>query len=155
MTLILVHIFLWVKDRIGTWHCSNGIFKHTNYLNKNVQIWCIYSLTSLCSQTNLVYHLHNACIIHPPPNTMSDVRVRLWECLVKWVLSRYVVCCTIWYQFYKLKNVKNTHGGVLLLVKLQASVCNFSKSNTPPWVFLTFLKLYKWYQIVQRITYFL
>ena len=25
--------------------------------------------------------------------------------------------------------------------------------NTPPWVFFTFFKLYKWYQIAQRITY--
>ena len=38
---------------------------------------------------------------------------------------------------------------MLLLAKLQAY---FTKSNTPPWVFFTFLKLYKWYQIVQRIT---
>ena len=30
--------------------------------------------------------------------------------------------CSIWYYLYNLKNVKNTHGGVLLLVKLQASV---------------------------------
>ena len=28
--------------------------------------------------------------------------------------------CTIWYHLYNLKNVKNTHGGVLILVKLQA-----------------------------------
>ena len=34
--------------------------------------------------------------------------------------------------------MKNTHEGVLLLV-----------SNTPPW----YLKLYKWYQIAQSITY--
>ena len=34
---------------------------------------------------------------------------------------------------YNLKNVKNTHGGVLL--------------------FFTFFNLYKWYQIAQRITY--
>ena len=27
------------------------------------------------------------------------------------------------------------------------------KSNTPPWVFFTFFKLYKWYQIAQSITY--
>ena len=27
--------------------------------------------------------------------------------------------CTIWYHLYNLKNVENTHGGVLLLVKLQ------------------------------------
>ena len=57
--------------------------------------------------------------------------------------------CVIWYHLHHVKNVKNTHGGVLLLVNLQA----FSKSNTPPWVFFTFLKLYKWYQIMQRITY--
>ena len=35
-----------------------------------------------------------------------------------------------------------------LLVKLQAY---FTKSNTPLWVFFTFLKLHQWYQIAQRI----
>ena len=30
--------------------------------------------------------------------------------------------------------------------------CNFTKSNTPPWVFFACFKLYKWHQIVQRIT---
>ena len=30
-------------------------------------------------------------------------------------------------------------------------VCNFTKSNTSPCVFFTFLKLYNWYQIVQSI----
>ena len=51
--------------------------------------------------------------------------------------------CTIWYHLYHLKNVKNTHGGVLLLVTLQTSSCNLNKSNTPPWVFFTFFKLSK------------
>ena len=27
--------------------------------------------------------------------------------------------CAIWYHLYNLKNVKTTHGGVLILVKLQ------------------------------------
>ena len=71
-------------------------------------------------------------------------------CIVKFV---YVVRCAIWYHLYNLKNVKNTHGGVLILVKLQAVACNFTKINTPPWVFFTFLKLYKWCQIAQRTTY--
>ena len=31
----------------------------------------------------------------------------------------FVMRCTIWYHLCNLKNVKNTHGGVLLLVKLQ------------------------------------
>ena len=35
-----------------------------------------------------------------------------------------------------------------LLVRFQAY---FTKSNTPSWVFFTFLKLYKWYQIAQGI----
>ena len=57
----------------------------------------------------------------------------------------YVMFFTIWYYMYNLKNVENTHGGVLLLA-------TFLK-NTPPWVLFTFFKLYKWYQIAQRITY--
>ena len=32
---------------------------------------------------------------------------------------------------------------------------NFNQSNTPPLVFFTFFKLYKWYQIPQRITFVL
>ena len=66
----------------------------------------------------------------------------------------FVMRCTIWYHLYNFKNVKNAHGEVLLLVKLQAALgCNFTKSNTPPWVFFTFSKLGKWYQIAQRITF--
>ena len=49
----------------------------------------------------------------------------------------------IWYHFYNLKNVKNSHGGVLLLEKLQAEAYNYTKSNTLPWMFFTFFKLYK------------
>ena len=67
----------------------------------------------------------------------------------------YVMRCTIWYHLYNLKNMKITYGGVLLSVKLQASACNFTKSNTPPWVFFTFSKLCKWYEIAQSITYIL
>ena len=34
------------------------------------------------------------------------------------MLGVYVVHWTIWYHLYNLKNMKNTHGGVLILVKL-------------------------------------
>ena len=40
-----------------------------------------------------------------------------------------VMRCAILYYLYNLKNVKNIHGEVLLLVKLQASTCNLTKSN--------------------------
>ena len=46
----------------------------------------------------------------------------------------------IWYLLCTLKNVKNTHGGVLLLVKLQDVACNFTKSSTPLWLFFKFFK---------------
>ena len=64
----------------------------------------------------------------------------------------YMVLCAIWYHVHNFKNVKNTHGGMLISVKLQAEACIFTKISTP-WVFFTFFKLYKWYQIAQRITY--
>ena len=37
-----------------------------------------------------------------------------------------------------LKNAKKSHGGMWLLVKLQASAYNFNKSNTPPCFFPIF-----------------
>ena len=43
-----------------------------------------------------------------------------------------VMLCVIWYHLYNLKNMENTHGGVLRLVKLQssASTCtNGTKSR--------------------------
>ena len=74
--------------------------------------------------------------------------------LIDKIISRlYVMLCAIWYHFYNLRNVKNIHGRVLLLVKLQAEPTNFTKSNIPSWVFFTFFKLYKGYQIEQIISY--
>ena len=34
----------------------------------------------------------------------------------------YLMFCAIWYHLHNLKNVKNTHGGVLLLVKLKVTL---------------------------------
>ena len=48
--------------------------------------------------------------------------------------KKSVISRAIWYHLYNLKNVKNAHKGVLLLVKLQAT-----KSNISPSVFSRFL----------------
>ena len=53
--------------------------------------------------------------------------------------------CAIWYHL-QLKNVKNTPGGVLFLVKLQAT-----KRITP--LCLVFFKFYKSHQIAQSISF--
>ena len=39
--------------------------------------------------------------------------------------------------FVQFKNLKNTHGGLFILVL----ACNFTKSNTPTWVFFTYVKI--------------
>ena len=70
-----------------------------------------------------------------------------------WGFPSYVVRCAMWYHLHNLKNVKKTHGEVLILVKLQSSAWNFTKINIPPWIFFTFFKLCKWYQIKQRPSY--
>ena len=40
----------------------------------------------------------------------------------------------IWYHLYNLRNVKNTHGGVLMLLELQAKPATLPKTNNPSWV---------------------
>ena len=60
-------------------------------------------------------------------------------------LIQYMMFCAIWYHFYNLKNVESTHGGVLLLVILKVTLLHGC--------FFTLLKLYKWDQIAQDITY--
>ena len=46
--------------------------------------------------------------------------------------------CAIWYLLYNFKNVENTNGGVILLLKLKPSAYNFTKNDALPLVFLTF-----------------
>ena len=46
--------------------------------------------------------------------------------------------------FVQSKKRENTHGGT--------STCNFTKSNSLPWVFFTFFKFHEWYHIARSIT---
>ena len=43
------------------------------------------------------------------------------SCTLLVMCQIYEMLCAIWYHLYNLKNEKNTHGGVLLLLKLQVS----------------------------------
>ena len=47
-------------------------------------------------------------------------------------VARFGALCTI------LKKKKKTHEGLLILVKLHAEACNFTKSNASPLAFFTF-----------------
>ena len=67
-------------------------------------------------------------------------KFKMFVCPLKTYKPIYVILCAIWYHLYNFKNAKSTHWVVLLLLKLQVSACNFTKSNALPWVFFTFLK---------------
>ena len=69
-------------------------------------------------------------------------------------MVKHLMLCTTWYHLHNLKIVRNSHGGVLLSVSVHGLACNFNKSNTRSWVFFPFIKLHKWYQIVQNISYY-
>ena len=92
-------------------------------------------MTDILYLNFLKVHVHNDC---GQSLNYQDV----------WRFARFDTICTT------RKNVKNTHGRVILLVKLQVSACNFTKSITLPWVSFTFFELYKWWQIAQSLSYF-
>ena len=64
------------------------------------------------------------------------------------IVKIYQMLGTIWYHLYDFKKRKKHLWRNFTLSKVQAY---FAKSNVLPWVFYTFLKLYKCYQIAQRI----
>ena len=63
-----------------------------------------------------------------------------------WFIAWFGTICTN-------KKRENTHGGVLLSVKLQDKACKITKSKTSPWVFFMFFISCKWQQITQSIAY--
>ena len=66
-------------------------------------------------------------------------------------MSLYVMFCAIWFHLYTLKNVKNIHGRVLLLVNLRALL----KVTLLYGCFSRFFKLHKSHQISQNTTCYL
>ena len=60
----------------------------------------------------------------------------------------FVMCCAIFHHFHNLK-IHEKH----LWRGANFRACNFIKSSTPAWVFFTFSKLCKWYQIAQHISF--
>ena len=59
----------------------------------------------------------------------DDPRVWLWS-------PNKLIICAIWYHLYNLKSMKNSRGGVILLVKLQAELSFLH------WCFASFLNCY-------------
>ena len=67
-------------------------------------------------------------LIYFQKNDLSIVKVIFCDA-VRTSGGVYVMRCAIWYHLYNLKNVKNTHGGVLFFVKLQTKACKSQKDK--------------------------
>ena len=75
----------------------------------------------------------------------------------KWVTFKqsqestiFVMRCAFWYHSCIIKNVKNIYGGVLLLIKLQATLLKVTFLSE---CFSRFFKSNKWYHMVQSISF--
>ena len=93
------------------------------------------------SQSRLIWALYCSWIM--VPQNFSKCQISGFEMCAR--VHVFILTCDVLPELVpcaQFKNVANTHGGVL-----------FTKSNTPAWVFFTFFKLYKWYQIAQSISY--
>ena len=103
--------------------------------------------------------LHLGCCSSPRSASESYLEMKYGEC--PYLQERGVTLsndtlCTTWYYLDNLKKVKNTHGVVLLLVKMQVYACNFTKVTIPHACFSRFLtftndtNLHKASQILTR-----
>ena len=64
--------------------------------------------------------------------TIFNQKQASWEKGEDGAPSEFETLCAIWYHLYKFENVKNTHGGVLLLIKFQLlQLYYFTKLNIP------------------------
>ena len=114
-------------------------------IQKIFRDWKLTVFLVLVGIASLKWELHHWSRCLAPPvwkfGSRHSVFQWSWYCRME-IFNRfckYVMLCAIWHHLYNFKNVKNTHGAVLCLVKLQAKTCNFTKSYTLPWVFVTFL----------------
>ena len=77
------------------------------------------------------------CFIHICWKSSPSPKIALVK-FIPWKTNETL--CAIWYNSNNLKNMKSTYRGKILLVEFRAEACSFTKSNTPTWVFVTFLR---------------
>ena len=98
-------------------------------------VWVKLLLITTVLATSKSNMLLNMFVILPS----SDKWIKAWAIDI-WNYNK-LRCFAIWYHLYNSKIMKNIHAPQSFFTFF---FCNFTKSNTPPWVFFTFLKLYKW-----------
>ena len=82
----------------------------------------------------------NMPVLQSVPQETAHHISRVFNMLgLEYIGYEYVVRCAIWYYFYNVKNVKNTHGRMLILVKLQAEAATLLKLTLFHGCFSSFL----------------
>ena len=132
--------------------CQNGCFKET----KHVKFFEKRTFLTPLIRTRTSVSGGEKCSFFGKVGVLCFLETPVLRFTLLAYYWRYIIIfiCVIWYHLYNFKNVKNTYGGVLLLGKSQAlKLQAVTKSNGPSWVFFSFFKLYKWYQIMQCIAF--
>ena len=120
------------------------VYQHSHWENRLV-LWCVWWIWFVSLLNSYLYHSFKhyltwqfQALFDVTIQALFDVNIRLtfvaWYCIdfcrddafLAWKLSSSNWC-------------------------VAAKACNFTKSNTPPWVFFTFFKLCKCYQIAQHM----
>ena len=94
---------------------SSNLIKHwvrTNFLEIHQEKYLFLSFTSLTHDLEIEF-LRQCC---EPVFVESKGALCLLDVVFKLFILQNETLCGIWYHFHHLKNVENTHGGVLLLV---------------------------------------
>ena len=112
-----------------------SVFDHFVRLALKVITGCYSTDSFYCKKYKIILNIPESEQVTLCKKILENYGLRFWKKMRRFAR----------HDLYNLKNVKNSHGEVLLLVKLQAKAYNFTKSNTLPWVFFKFFKTYKWY----------
>ena len=89
----------------------------------DISAFYIVTYQNISSDTSIITRYENVqdITVGNLKKCWSPFSIQVWnESAAHSRTTLFVTLCPIWYHLYNVKNVKNTHEGVLLLVKLQA-----------------------------------
>ena len=108
--------FFLITLPLVSFRSKRPILKMRKFFSGNIQSWCKFSV---CYETRTLHEwILNKLRTKSHFNKLYLSSLHLILGIYYFGFLGYVVRFAIWYHLYNLKNVKNTHGGVLLLVKL-------------------------------------
>ena len=80
--------------------------------------WCLSNISKTIAAIRFICTVNRKLFLWPYVSfTISIFSLHFNN--VSYMRPNFVVCCAIWYHLHNLKNMKNTHWGVFLLVNLQ------------------------------------